>query len=547
MSKKNLSDRLFVSNPDAWVEACKKKYFSDRELTVKTVERGVVLPARPVQASDLFKNYGGVCDENLNFVDGHNDVVDEPWEGHYVLNGAYHVKPDEILETNDDVIYGGAMIYHFGHFMIETLSRMWFVIQHPELRLKIVFVELKVIDIQVLRSWVNKLFDLLGISDDRIAIITQPMRFRSIIVPEQAIYFRDHFSKEFLIPYRAMLSRIRSASARKIFLSRSADVVSIVHLCNQEYFEEFYRRHGFEIVYPEKLAISDQIALISGADEIVTYLGTLSHWALFCKPGTKFTILLRVDETPDLIQTMVRQSIINEASKIDWRMVSVERNFLAAAHGVGVCLIGPTEYWEQYVREQFDEHVDGDESIPMEIVDEYINRWCRFTEPMFKTRVDTIKMLHTKNRALNIKLEQGRPALYCQVQQEQVGRLFPALEGDIIGLVRQPLGIQTLRFFFVRDFCNVVYSVCHLDGDWEEFKSNGETAGGDDEKLICGVSISLDSKKFGVQYRVHVLGGWSDWASDGHRVSANYAINALQFKVVPLENKKSGKSAKGEG
>lgn len=538
MNGRSLDERLYVPNPKEWIELNSRQYHSDRTLTVKKIERGVILPARPV-ANDLFKCNGGVCDADLNFIDGHNDVITDPWSGNYVLNGAYPVEPEEIIESDDEVIYGGALIYHFGHFLTESLARMWYLVQNPELDQKIVFVIISVNALQVPQIWVNKIFDLLDITDNRIIAVTQPLRFRSIIVPEQALYFRESYTDEFLMPYRAILERIRPSSARKIFLSRSPEVVSVVHLCNQGYFEEFYRAHGFKVVYPEKLSIVNQVALIAGADEIVTYIGTLSHWALFCKPGTKFTILLRVNEATDFDQTKVRQSLVNEASGVDWELVSVARSFLFALHGLGECLIGSTEHWKKYVLDRFGEHLDPDEEIPCEIADNYIERWCKFfsTPGLMPYRIKSIKDTIFENKALRLTLNSGHPALCCQAYAAQLGWLSPTIEGEICGLSLQDIDMQAFRAQFVQPFCDVVYAVYYADEGWTKPFANGQVAGDPNvDKAICGLSMRLDSTEFDIRYRVHSFGGdWSEWAYDGGVICSNYALNAVQIKVIPRE------------
>ena len=87
-------------------------------------------------------------------------------------------------------------------------------------------------------------------------------------------------------------------------------------------------------------------------------------------------MLTRVD-SDRLVPTRMRQSLINEATDIDWYIVSAARSFLYAEQGGGVCLLGSTEYFRRYVKEQFGETID-DAPIPTGIVSDYIRRWCRF-------------------------------------------------------------------------------------------------------------------------------------------------------------------------
>lgn len=64
------SERLYVQNFDGWKAALSKKRFSDKELEVKVIERGIVLPALIMDGA--WK--GGVCDNDFNFVAGYSRV-----------------------------------------------------------------------------------------------------------------------------------------------------------------------------------------------------------------------------------------------------------------------------------------------------------------------------------------------------------------------------------------------------------------------------------------------------------------------------------------
>lgn len=60
------SKRFYVQNVKGWKKTLTCKEFLDRELEVKVVERGIVLPARKIDG--VLK--GGVCDNDFNFVAG---------------------------------------------------------------------------------------------------------------------------------------------------------------------------------------------------------------------------------------------------------------------------------------------------------------------------------------------------------------------------------------------------------------------------------------------------------------------------------------------
>ena len=126
--------RLYVQNVDEWEAALSAKRFSDRELGVKFVEHAIILPGREAEVG----YEGGVCDSDFNFVAGYTrrSNATKGNVGSRDLLASYTVDRSEIVQLDEDVIFGGALRGHFGHFMVEGWCRLWYVLQHPELKLR---------------------------------------------------------------------------------------------------------------------------------------------------------------------------------------------------------------------------------------------------------------------------------------------------------------------------------------------------------------------------------------------------------------------------
>ncbi|MBQ9478372.1 MAG: glycosyltransferase family 61 protein, partial [Selenomonadaceae bacterium] len=163
---------------------------------------------------------------------------------------------------------------------------------------------------------------------------------------------------------------------------------------NEQYFEKFFASKGYQVIFPETLSVAEQVSLISNADEIASSLGTLSHWALFCRPGTKFTMLTRTDSIDAWAQFM-----INAMRKINWYFVDVSINFLHQHHFLEPCLMGETKYWKQYVKQMYDEDVESEtwrEHVPA-----YVDYYCQLhniknSAPQFIQLIDRAYELLTK-------------------------------------------------------------------------------------------------------------------------------------------------------
>ncbi len=65
------SRRFYVGNRAEWEKISSGKNLLDKELRVKVIERGIVLPARPLSVPNPVEAFeGGVCDKDFNFVAG---------------------------------------------------------------------------------------------------------------------------------------------------------------------------------------------------------------------------------------------------------------------------------------------------------------------------------------------------------------------------------------------------------------------------------------------------------------------------------------------
>ena len=299
------------------------------------------------------------------------------WGGGKLLDSSYTVERNELITLDEDVIFGGVLEGHFGHFMVECLCRLWYVIQRPKSNLKIIFIPAK---FGGYHSWFDDFFRLMNIDKERIIYVDKPTQYRSVTIPEQSEYNpwagTIKFSKEFLLPYQAIKSRVKPSEFKKLYLTRTNfNLIGTPRKCvNENYFEDFFAERGFEVIAPEKFSVEEQISLIMGADEIVATLGTLTHWAIFCKPTVKLIILAR-DSKLSWIQIF-----INEVFDIDhYYVVEIFKNFMYAKHENGVFLLGSNKYWKEFVADYFGEQIeeDNDTKYLEESLDKYVELWCR--------------------------------------------------------------------------------------------------------------------------------------------------------------------------
>ncbi len=476
-----------------------------------------------------------MCDGNLNFVAGYSGTTPNAKNAWCGLDSAYPIDESELVTSEEEVIWGGPLIFHFGHFITEAFHRLWYLVDNSNDERRVVFVKT---DPWSIKPWVWTFFELFGLDKSRIILLETPTRFKAVIVPDQSVYIDRQYNNRYMRPYRRILERLQPIEGSgKIFLSRSKDLLTTAPMMNLNYFEEFYQNHGYKIVYPEQLSLDEQIKIVGGADEIVTFYGSLSHWALFCKPGTKFTSLTRID-TP-----LSKQCLIEQATGVDPYTVNISMNFMHCVQGGGVFLLGPTESWRRYVYDRFNEKVDDDWQITTDMFEEYVERWCRFTAPPkeIKYRHATLKNLWSKVNALEFQVKNGRPTLCCQAHIAVNGWLPYVPENKTAGTEDNARDLQAFRLKFYEPYYDVNYAVYYPTEGWTSEVSNGRTAGmAGIAKPIYGLKIRLTSAPSDqdVAYRVHDCDGrWSRWVRNGEPLISTAKLNAFQAKLVRSDEK----------
>ena len=392
-------------------------------------------------------------------------------------------------------------------------------------------------------------------------------------MPDVSNYSHQYFTKEWLLPYRAVLKNITPSTHKKIYLTRTAfegDRRPGIHCFGEKYFEDFFAKKGYLIVSPERLSLRDQIGLVSGADEIVSTLGSLSHFAMFCKPETKFIMLERADSGVVGIQCL-----INEATQIDWYIVDVSKNFLYCNRYTGASLLGSTPHWAQFVSDHFGEHIEAndDKFFFSESLDKYITFWCKkyaqtaqlasslkslcnrlaalekthenfdeLTDECCKHSSDAAYLLDVIRRLCKrVSTLEGQPCLDRPIVEYSThvarkGWLPKNVETAISGVIDQSLRIEAIKINFSEPFCDVFYSVYYPKDGWTKEVFNGAMAGTTGKsKPIMGLKIDeTGAKKFDILYRVHDFNGeWSPWKKNGEElISADAKLNAIEIKVI---------------
>lgn len=221
-------------------------------------------------------------------------------------------------------IYLGPLMEHFGHFLLESLSRLWYARRHPELP---VVWSRRVGPGSMTRAaarggdpltvWQRDILETLAVTNP-LVLVDVPTRFETLIVPELGNHFQHSFHPELA----AALACVRHAPVpgRRLWLSRSKLPERLGNLSMPE-VEARLAALGWTIVHPEALSFPEQMAAFAGAERIAGEQGSAFHNVLFLEdPKTlRLDVFLGDPERPKS-QRDKNYDLIAEVKGIDQRM-----------------------------------------------------------------------------------------------------------------------------------------------------------------------------------------------------------------------------------
>lgn len=183
---------------------------------------------RPKKAEDLMMRYKDISHYSGNLsVEIYDDAVALPCKKHdglfgkgglidsegrlieeSVIPGIYSgvYQYDELEEKNETVVFCGYFINHWGHFLVEAVSRLWYFIQEDDTQIdKYVFV-VGENEHRILKGNYKKFFSLLGILE-KIEIINKPTRFSKVILPQRSCKRPYYYADEYKLIFDFVVSR----------------------------------------------------------------------------------------------------------------------------------------------------------------------------------------------------------------------------------------------------------------------------------------------------------------------------------------------------
>lgn len=230
-------------------------------------------------------------------------------------------------------IYGGYLFGHFGHFLLESLSRLW-AIQSLG-KYPIVFVS----PINSLRSWQHEILKILGV--ENIIIVKKPTYYDELIIPSPGFQMGDFFNSK----HARYLERqeCRVIKEKKIWLSRSS-LKKEVHpgdVVNENDIERLLSDKGWDIIHPQNLDISQQLRILSEAKSIAGIAGSAFHALMFLKDYHGKVNIINRPGWHEINSPIRSYAMIAETKNLNQQVYTLKFKPIASGNRMGKKLINP--------------------------------------------------------------------------------------------------------------------------------------------------------------------------------------------------------------
>ena len=189
--------------------------------------------------------------------------------------GGHAANPPPYAEAevtwDGDFIYGGQLWDHFGHFLLEGLTRAWAFARLPG-----PILWQRRAPHSTLLGWQQDILDRIGLGAREHRVIDRPVRVARLAVPEQGLVTR-----RFLHPWQEAVLAAHAYRApragHRVWLSRSGLPARLARIEGETDIEAALAADHWTILHPETLSIAEQLAALETAEVIAGFEGSAFH------------------------------------------------------------------------------------------------------------------------------------------------------------------------------------------------------------------------------------------------------------------------------
>lgn len=190
----------------------------------------------------------------------------------------------EIPTIEQPILFGGILFNHFGHFLLESINRLWAYEFVKNIDPYICFYAPWGIPNYLEKdNYVNQVLTGFKIPHKKLIFINDLIRLKEVIVPRQKYGFGyinnpDSIFINFINSFRFKTYTPKGfKNAEKIYVSRSKMPLNAGRPIAEYIFEEYLISNGYKILYPELYTLFQQLTIYSQAKKIIFCDGSAIH------------------------------------------------------------------------------------------------------------------------------------------------------------------------------------------------------------------------------------------------------------------------------
>lgn len=281
---------------------------------------------------------------------------------------------NDIPYVDEDVVFIGNVNPFFGHFLLEHMNRLYALMDKEYKNRKVVLINDK--GLEKIPNYIFNFIELFGIKRDNIIILDTTTQFKSVCVPSQGFNARLYTSDSFAQTFDRIAKNIPDEEiCDKIYVSR-AQLDKLHKTLGEEKVQSVFEKNGFKIIYPEKLPLASQIALVKNCKVLAGCAGTALHLALFMKKGGT-VISIKRNRRP-ACNAMI-QNNVNNTKQLDGVFISGSVELHKTFHSTQAPqIIGINKYLRQFFQDNKYKLSDDDLEFDETAMNEYINAYKEY-------------------------------------------------------------------------------------------------------------------------------------------------------------------------
>lgn len=257
--------------------------------------------------------------------------------------------PRDLYEDDDpcvfpEGIYCGVLYFHFGHFLLESIARLWYARSHPDLPL--IWAGARNwykgpgggseptdaglpegwVQHSDLLPWQREMLQILGVNNP-VAIVTRPTHVTALHLPDIGYRYDDQFHPE----HAAFLANYHGPEQdpdSRLWLSRSG-IGTAVRDLNAPAIERRLERAGWDVRFPEHQSLREQLDQMARASVIAGEEGSAFHLMMLLDDVSRkrFEIVRRLGTEHRNMHT------VGDAVGVHQRFTSLTRERVLEARG----------------------------------------------------------------------------------------------------------------------------------------------------------------------------------------------------------------------